>query len=387
MGKIRVLNVITRLEPGGAPLALLDAIRRLSADCFDVVLATGQPDDPALDLRNTAHTRGIKLIPVPSMRRDVHLVRDLLAFCSLVRIIRSGRYHIVHTHTSKAGLLGRLAARICGAPAVIHSPHGTVLEGYFDPLTTRFFAALERLAAPWADRIVCLTDMEIGQYLRARIGRRKQYTRIHNGIDITAFSGSGSVRGPLRRDLGLAQDHTVCITVGRLVPVKGHADLLHAFSRAASAHSELRLLIAGDGPLGQELEDLAAQLEISDLVRFLAWRDDVPDLLDASDIFVLPSHNEGLGLVIVEAMAKRLPVVATSVGGVPEVVVQGRTGLLVPARSPDEFADAVSLLASDPGRRIRMGEAGRSRAVEQFSIHRTVRQTELLYLELTGATS
>ena len=384
MGRIRILNIITRLEQGGAPLSVLEMIGRLSSSRYDVVLAAGQTDDPDLDLTEAARNRGLQLCVIPALRRTIHPLRDLLAFCQIVRAIRAGRYHLIHTHTSKAGLLGRLAARFCGIAAVVHSPHGTVLEGYFGPLTTRFFALLERLAALWADRIICLTEMEIGQYLRVRIGRRSQYTHIYNGIDVEAFAGRASDRTALRTALGLAADHLVCITVGRLVPVKGHADLLHAFRMAVTACPQLRLVIVGEGLLRPQLEDLSANLGLDQRVMFLGWRNDTAELLGASDIFILSSHNEGLGLVLVEAMARCLPVVATAVGGVPEVVRHNRTGILVAPCAPEAMARAIQALAADVERRRRMGRAGYERARAHFSIDDTVRRTEQLYRTLIG---
>ena len=384
MGRIRILNIITRLEQGGAPLSVLEMIGRLSPSRYDVVLAAGQTDDPDLDLTDGARNRGIQLCAIPALRRNIHPLRDLLAFCHIVRTIRAGRYHLVHTHTSKAGLLGRLAARFCGVSAVVHSPHGTVLEGYFGPLATRFFALLERLAALCADRIICLTEMEIGQYLRVRIGRRSQYTHIYNGIDVDAFAGRTSDRTAVRSALGLADDHLICITIGRLVPVKGHADLLHAFRMAVTECPQLRLLIVGEGILRTQLEALSAHLGIDRKIVFLGWRNDTAELLGASDIFILSSHNEGLGLVLVEAMARCLPVVATAVGGVPEVVRHNRTGILVAPHATKAIARGVQNLAADAERRRRMGLAGYERARAHFSIDATVRRTEQLYCELMG---
>ncbi len=182
----------------------------------------------------------------------------------------------------------------------------------------------------------------------------------------------------------MPDEATVCISVGRLVPVKGHADLIRGFAHALSEQEDLVLLLAGDGELRDELTALVAELSLGDRVRFLGWRDDTADLLAGSDIFVLPSLNEGLGLVLIEAMAANLPVVATRVGGVPEVVEEGQTGLLVEARNPDRISNAILRLARDRALRERMGRAGRERADEHFSIQATVRRTEQIYNDLVG---
>jgi glycosyltransferase involved in cell wall biosynthesis len=382
MRRISVLNVITRLEQGGAPLALIQTVRRTNPARFDVTIACGRSEDPALELCGTDAAAGLQLVAIPTLRRSVGLRADLAALVRLVGVIRKGRYGIVHTHTSKAGVLGRIAAAVCRVPVIIHSPHGNILEGYFGPWLTRFFVLVERLVSHCSNRIICLTRQEIRQYLKAGIGSRRQFTFVYNGIDIARYSGRAHSRSPVRRDLGIPDEATVCISVGRLVPVKGHSDLIRGFARALSEHKDLLLLLAGDGELRDELTALVAELRLGDRVRFLGWRDDTADLLAGSDIFVLPSLNEGLGLVLIEAMAANLPVVATRVGGVPEVVEEGQTGLLVEARDSDQISSAILRLARDRALRERMGRAGRDRADAHFSIQATVRRTEQIYNDL-----
>ncbi|MFT5369823.1 MAG: glycosyltransferase involved in cell wall biosynthesis [Candidatus Latescibacterota bacterium] len=384
MAKIRVLNIITRLERGGAPQALLETIQRMSSE-FHIDLATGQTDDADLDLTQEVINSGLPLIHVPSMRRSPHPLRDLQALRHLIRIIRKGNYDVVHTHTSKAGFLGRIAAKYCKTPAVIHSPHGTILEGYFSPIVTQTYTYLERFTASMAQCIICLTTREIDQYLNAKIGKREQYTYVYNGIDIDRFSTVTQQRQDVRSKLGIAPESVVCITVGRLVPVKGQADLIEAFPQVIKKHPDTHLLIVGEGELHDALTQQTKTLNLESKIHFLGWRSDIPDLLGASDIFVLPSLNEGLGLVLLEAMAQRLPAIATDVGGVPEVVHDGKTGILVPAQSPTPLSEALNKLISDPAQRTQMGEAGYQRAMTHFSIHTTVEKTENIYRKLTGA--
>jgi len=216
MRQIRVLNIITRLERGGAPMALLEIMRRLGDD-FHVDLVTGQTDDPELDFTQEVAQYGIDLIQLPSLRRNPHPVRDLVALYKLIQIIRSGHYDLVHTHTSKAGFLGRIAARLCRVPAVVHSPHGTILEGYFSPIVTRFYTLLEKATAPFSHRIIGLTALEIDQYLAAGIGHRAQYTYIYNGIDIEAFAHLAQSQSDLKTKLGIPKEAIMGVTVGRQI--------------------------------------------------------------------------------------------------------------------------------------------------------------------------
>jgi len=384
MSKIRVLNIITRLERGGAPQALLETIRRMPSD-IHIDLATGQADEAHLDLTQEVIDSGMPLMLVPSMRRSPHPLRDWKALRHLIRIIRAGNYDIVHTHTSKAGFLGRIAARYCKTPAVVHSPHGTVLEGYFSPVITKVYAYLERITAPLAQCIICLTTREIDQYIHAKIGKREQYTVIYNGINMDTFSTMTQTRQDVRNSLNLTSDSVVCITVGRLVPVKGQIDLINAFPKIVAQHPNTHLLIVGEGELRDELVGQVNHLNLSKSIHFVGWRSDIPNLLGASDIFVLPSLNEGLGLVLIEAMAQHLPTIATHVGGVPEVVEDGKTGLLVTAQSPDALAKAINQLIASPTQRTEMGEAGYQRAITNFSIETTVEKTEHIYRTLMGA--
>jgi glycosyltransferase involved in cell wall biosynthesis len=231
---------------------------------------------------------------------------------------------------------------------------------------------------------VSLTRREIAQYLAEGIGRPGQHTFIYNGIDPEAFAGGGVDRAAVRREMGVDPEAFLVVSVGRLVPVKGHAHLIDALPEVLRRRPDAAVLIVGDGPLRNDLEGRARSLGVGDRVRFSGHLGDVASVLGAADLFALPSLNEGLGLALVEAMATGLAAVASRVGGVPEVVVDGETGLLTPPRDAGALAGAVLRLMEDAGERRRMGEAGRARVRQHFSIERTVRETERLYEELLG---
>jgi glycosyltransferase involved in cell wall biosynthesis len=372
------------MDRSGAPLAVWNVIRRLSPSRYEVCVATGPADDPAQDLAGEVAASGLPVFLVPSLRREVDAVRDAAALCHLARIIGRGRYDLVHCHRSKAGFLGRLAARLCGVRGVVYTPHGNVLEGYFGPAATWLFARLEGLAAPLTDRIVCLTQREIEQYLAEGIGRPGQHTAILNGIDVEAFARGQGDRAEVRREMGVSPDAFLVASVGRLVPVKGHVHLIEALPEVLRRRPDAAVLIVGDGPLRRDLEGRARSLGVADRVRLPGHRGDVARVLGAADLFALPSLNEGLGLALVEAMAMGLATVASRVGGVPEVVLDGETGLLTPPGDAGALAGAILRLMGDAEARARMGAAGRERARARFSIERTVRETERLYEELMG---
>ncbi|MSS70941.1 MAG: glycosyltransferase family 1 protein [Candidatus Latescibacteria bacterium] len=366
------------MDRSGAPLAVWNLIRRLSPSRYEVALATG----PWGDLAEEVAASGFRVFRVPALWREVDAARDVATLFQLMRIIRKGRYDLVHCHRAKAGFLGRLAARICGVRAVVYTPHGNVLEGYFGPATTWFFARAEGLAAPLADRIVSLTRREVAQYLAEGIGQPGQHTFIYNGIDADAFVRGRADRAAVRRELGVPSGAFLIASVGRLAPVKGHVHLIDALPEVLRERPDAAVLIAGDGPLRGDLESRARALGVADHVFLPGHRGDVAGVLEAADLFALPSLNEGLGLALVEAMAMGLATVASRVGGVPEVVLEGETGLLVPPGDAGALAGAILRLMDDAAARRRMGEASQARARTHFSIERAVRETERLYEEL-----
>ena len=360
-------------------MAVWNVLRRLSPDRFAVALAAGPAEDPAQDIADAVAASGIPVLRIPALRREVNPFRDAAALWQLMRAIGKDRYDLVHCHTSKAGLLGRVAARLCGVRRVVYTPHGTVLEGYFGRAATWAFARLEGVAAPLADRIVSLTPREIGQYLAEGIGIPEQHTFIYNGIDVDAFAAGAEDRATVRAELGVPPEAFWILSVGRLEEVKGHVHLIEAMPEVLRRHPEAVIMVAGEGPLRPDLIARARSLGVAERLLLPGRRQDVARLLRAADLFALPSLNEGLGLALLEAMAAGLAAVASRTGGVPEVVVDGETGLLVPPGNARALAGAILALAADSGMRRRMGEAGRERVRRHFSIALAVRETERLY--------
>jgi len=350
----RVVHIITRLDVGGSTENTLISVTRLPPQEFTCTLISGQTTEPPPGLAQSLSRAGVTWIDIPSLRRPVNPIADCSALWRLTRVIRRMRVDIVHTHSSKAGFLGRLAARLAGVPHIVHTPHGHIFEGYFSPLATRAFIALERLAARWTDCIVTLSDEEARDHLRHGIGRPEQFVTIPSGVDLDPILQATPVP--------LAPGRPVIGTVARLVPVKGIHHLIEAAPAVLRKAPNARFVIVGDGESRLALEAQVRALGLADRFLFAGFQSDAPAFLAGMDIFVLPSLNEGMGRVLVMAMALGKPIVATRVGGVPELLGNGEAGLLVPPADSAALAEAIGSLLGDPARSQALGEAGRRRA-------------------------
>lgn len=371
----RILHIITRLDRGGSTTETLVTAAGLPG-VFRPSLIYGRTHDwPALP---AGIREKVEMIEVPELVRDPAPLKDLRALLKLHRLIRRGKFDLVHTHTSKAGILGRVAARLAGVPRIVHTPHGHIFTGYYGRALTRLFILLERWAATFTDRIIALTDQEIRDHLERGIGRPEQFVSIPSGIEVDALDRAPGQVEAVRAALGLAPDARLIGSVGRLEPVKGHRFLLDALRDLAPRFPDLHLALVGDGELLPELRAQAGRSGLADRVLFLGWRNDVPRLLPAFHLFVLPSENEGMGRALVEAMAAGLPIVASRAGGVPEVLGEGEAGLLVEAANAPALAQAIETLLRDRALGARLGEAARKRA-HRYSVATMLREIEALY--------
>ncbi len=380
MSRIRIAHVITRLCKGGAQENTFHTVRLADRDRFDVSLISGPATGAEGSIEDRVGAAEIEIVREPALVRQVSPLRDARALAGLVRKIRRGNFHIVHTHTSKAGILGRLAAKLAGVPIVVHTPHGNVFDGYFPPWKTRLFIAAERRTARWTDRLIELTPGGIEEHLAQGIGRRDQFVTIFSGIDLKPYSDARAQRAATRSTLGFREDEFVVGAVGRLEPVKGFSYFIAAAENIAARAPQARFVHAGDGSEASALRAKAGAL--NGRVKFLGLRDDVPALMAAFDVLVVPSLNEGMGRVILEAGAAGTPVVASRVGGIPEIVRDGTTGLLVPPRDAQSIAAAVLSLAGDRAKARAMGESARRFVAPDFSLDRMIMRIEALYEEL-----
>jgi glycosyltransferase involved in cell wall biosynthesis len=382
---LRVLRIIARLNVGGPArhVAILD--RGLRDRGYETVLVHGSPGPDEGSLEHL--TRGLPTFSVPELGRRVHLSGDLRAFLQIMRLIFRFRPHVVHTHTAKAGTLGRIAAwlynrtrRRSERALVVHTFHGHVLEGYFGTVVSRLIRTTERCLARVTDRVIVISDRQRRDLTeRFAVCREDQVAVVPLGLDLDDLLKVAPAAPSFRSDAGLDRDAIVIGFIGRLVPIKDLSLLLRAFSTVAADHADTHLLVAGDGPLRSDLMRLAADLELAPRIHFIGWCRDLPRFYATCDLIALTSRNEGTPVALIEAMAAGVPAVSTAVGGVPDVIVDGVTGLLVSSRDPVHFASALGELVTDPARRRMMGSMARRTVAERFSSERLLGDMDRLY--------
>ena len=369
-----VLRLITRLNVGGPARQALLLTRHLAQD-FPTTLAAGYPTISEGEL--TDDQVEVQRLPlVRPLRPDV----DARAVIAARRLLRVTRAELLHTHTAKAGTVGRCAARTVNPrPRTVHTFHGHVMDGYFSAPVRRAFLEVERRLARQTDVLVAISEEIRTELLDLGIGRPDQYRVIPLGFDLAPFLEVAGQRGELRRRLGLAPDVPLVGIIGRLVPIKDVVTLFEAVARLPEVH----LAVVGDGELRESLQARVGRMGLAHRVHFTGWITDVASVMSDVDVVALTSRNEGTPVSLIEAAACGRPVVATTVGGVPMVVDHGVTGFLVPRGDPVAFAEYLGRLVADPETRRRMGTAGRTRVAERFSQDRLLRDIRELYAELT----
>lgn len=384
MRRIHVCHVITRMVRGGAQRVAIDLIRGVDPRRFRSSLVTGAETGDEGSLLDGLHGDGRRIVVLPNLTREIRPGADVVALLRLVGTFKDLRPDVVHCHTYKAGILGSLAARIAGVRGVLFSPHGHIFDRHAsipgvpeDGLKLRALYWVTRVAQMCADRIVAVAPIDARAQIALRLAPARKYAVIPNGIDLSA----SCARDGERRQSSPA-DGPVVATVGRLSREKGHRFLIIAMKEILETLPGARLMIAGTGAMERELRDLAASTGLGKSVDFLGYVDNIPSVLGKTDIYVQPSLYESQGLALIEAMAAGIPVAASDVGGVGDVVDDGRTGLLVPPADPASIARAVIRLASNESFARRLGEAARVHALERHDLGRMVRAYETLYESL-----
>ena len=382
---IRVLRVIARLNVGGPALHVSYLSRELDKIGYETTLVAGSIGGSEGSMEYVAEELGVEPLYLPALQREISPLQDLVAARELLKLMRRLRPDVLHTHTAKAGAVGRLAALLAGPVrprVVVHTFHGHVLRGYFGPGKTEAFRRLERGLARSSDALIAVSPEVRDDLVALGVAPREKITVIRLGLDLDQRLATvpGGAEG-LRAELCVPDGRFLVSWLGRMTEIKRVDDLLRAFAMLREGGADADLLLVGDGPLRAEMEELAARLGIRDRCHFTGFRSDVGSIYAASDAIALTSANEGTPVTVIEAQAAGKPVVSTDVGGVRDIVTDGVSGFVVAPGDVGAVADRLRVLADDPELRARLGAAGRS-ARERYSVPRLVHDVDVLYREL-----
>jgi glycosyltransferase involved in cell wall biosynthesis len=386
---IRVVRVIARLNVGGPALHVTYLTRGLAERGYETTLVAGDVGPGEESMAFVAERAGIDVVRLPGLSRELAPMRDAIAAWRLARIIRRVRPDVVHTHTAKAGAVGRAATVLAGLrrrPVVVHTFHGHVLRGYFGRSGTLLFRAIETVLARITDRLVAVSPEVRDELVALGVARKERFSVVRLGIELeprVTFDGEAS---DVRRRHGIPHDAFVVGWFGRMTAVKRTDDLLAAFTDLRERGIDALLLLVGDGDDRSRLEQHAHDRGVARSCLFLGYQEDVAPWYAICDVVVLTSASEGTPVTIIEALAAGRPVVATNVGGVSDVVDEGETGFLVPPGDTSAVAERLEILARDADRRTTMGREGRTRMLRRYAIERLVEDIDELYRELLATT-
>ena len=355
--------------------------RRFHPDRYETLLVHGRLAPGEESMADLAAAEGAETLHLPCLQQPVNPIRDTRALTELRSIVRRFRPDIVHTHTAKAGFLGRSAALLGGdpRPVLVHTFHGHVLEGYFGAAKTRLYRDLERTLALRTDRLIGVSRQTVEDLVRIGVAPAEKFSVIPLGLDLDAFVEIDRGRGArLRQELGVSSDRMLLAFVGRIVPIKRLDLLVRAFARAFTGGAPVHLAIIGDGERRAEFERLAVQLGAGPGVSFLGYRRDLPEIAAAADVAILSSDNEGTPVWLIESAAAARAGIATDVGGTSDVVTP-ETGILVPPDDEPALAEAIGKLADDTELRRAMGERARTHVLARYSVERLIGDIDALY--------
>jgi glycosyltransferase involved in cell wall biosynthesis len=386
--RIKVLRIIGRLNVGGPAIHVVNLTAGLDPHRYQSLLVTGSENEAEGSMLDFALSHSVKPTVIPEIVTAFSLApRDGKALWKLYGLMRKERPHIVHTHTAKAGFLGRLAARMAGVPLVVHTFHGHVLHGYYGPVKNALLRRIEQSLAWLSDRLVTVSEQVKNDLISYRVAKAEKISVVPLGFDLDPFLNAHAHQSEFRRELGFADHHKLIGIVGRIFPIKNHALFLDAAARISARERNARFIIVGDGVLRPTLEKQASNLGIADRVLFTGWRRDLPRICADLDALVVCSDNEGTPVSAIEAMASSCPVVATRVGGLPDLIEDHKTGRLIPPRDAEALASAVLVLLTSPRIARTIGQNAQESVHQRFTVQRLFRDIDDLYTQLLAGKS
>ena len=381
--RIKILRIIGRLNVGGPAIHVVNLTAGLDTHRYQSLLVAGSENEAEGSMLDFALSQGVKPTVIVEIVTAFSLApRDGKALWKLYGVMRKERPHIVHTHTAKAGFLGRLAARMAGVPVVVHTFHGHVLHGYYGPAKNELLRRVEQSLAWITDRLVTVSEQVKNDLVGYRIAKAEKISVVPLGFDLDPFLNSHAQRGEFRREMGLSDEHKLVGIVGRIFPIKNHALFLESAARIAAQEPAARFVVVGDGVFRPNLENQARELGITDRVLFTGWRRDLPRICADLNVLVVSSDNEGTPVSAIEAMASSCPVVATRVGGLPDLIEDQKTGRLVPPRDAEALASAVLDLLNNTQTACELGQNAMAAVRQRFTVQRLLSDMDHLYTDL-----
>lgn len=375
----KVLHIITLSEWGGAQKYVYYLATRVPKEKYRITVTCGG-DDELIDI---LRDKNVRVIPQRYLVREINPIKDFLAFIKLYKLMRREKVQIVHCNSSKAGILGRLAAKLAKIPVVIFTAHGLVINEPMHWLKRQIFTFCEKIAGRFSDAIITVSEYDKQTAIKYKITHPKKIIIIHNGLDIKEFFSAIKISAEeKKKELELEKEDRIVGIVANFYPVKGLKFFIQAARYVSSTLSRVKFVIVGDGKEREMLQALVRQLNLEEKVLFLGYREDVPEILQIFDVFVLSSLKEGFPFTILEAMITGLPIVATRVGGIPEVIQHTKSGLLVPPGDSQELAKNIISLLKDKSRAEKIALGAKKRILSNFVLDSMLKQTEELYQEL-----
>ena len=372
--KIKLLHVITHLPIGGAQDNTLYTVELLNKDKYDISLSCNLNGELVSRAKKVKH---LKLYDVPNLHREVSIINDIRAFLSLYKLIKKENFTIIHTHSSKAGFLGRIAAMLNKTPIVIHTIHGFAFHDYMNSFKKNIFIYLEKLSAKWTHGLVTVSNLNKKKVVDLGIAPIEKLKNIYSGIDLTLFINEKNDQ--FRKELNLDSNHLLLGSVGRLSNQKDPITMIEAFCIVIKRFPNAHLTLVGDGELRDEILIKIDQLQLNGRVHLTGNKNDPWKIYHSLDLFIMSSIYEGLGRSITEALSCGVPVVCTSVEGVPEIVRDNETGILVPPKDPSALATGIIKSLNDMDNARKMAEEGRKFVNENFDVKKMVDDIDTLY--------
>lgn len=377
MRKIKIVHLQLLPLMSGVQRVMVDFLIRLDRKKYEIyVICSGEGD-----LTHALEKHNISFITIPELRREINAYYDLIVFIKLFRIFKKFKFKIVHTHSSKPGFLGRLAARLAGVPIIIHTVHGFAFHQFSSKINVQIFKLFERIAGTVSDKIILLNDIDLGYAIYNKIGKHRKLVKISNGVFLDQFDVEISIQKK-KMELSINQRDFVVGFVGRLWEQKAPQDFIAMIPVVINKIPNVTFIIIGDGHLKNPLIDLAKKLSIQDKIKFLGWRNDVPEIVKIIDVFVQTSLWEGLSLSILEAMACSKPIIATNIKGNNELIIDGFNGFLIPPQNPKIFGEKVLTLLYNQKLSWQMGQNSYQRVKENFRIEDSFSKINSLYEKL-----